>query len=400
MANSLRLGVNIDHVATIRNARGGTFPDPLRAALLALPRCASTSTLRRLPACDADTRAIRRASPRGRASRRDCTAPQNRPGGEILVTCLLAPPGAARVRRADERAAAHRRLRYARCTARARAAGACASREPPLSPLTAGGGCSCTQATWTRLSAPLLARPSWVRRKATSACAEQTGLPLQRCGPRGHRRATNSARECDPPPPPTARAQSPASRSPLRSRSSRASRRRRALPRSPGRAPQAASQLAVWTAPTAGRDPGARQGVVRQEAPPAEEVGEQRLRYGASHAKRASLSQVSNTATLPTGCVPPRQLLRCRPPRRNTHARGGAAARRRAQLSLREAAPQPQRAPPCRVSKRLPSRGHAGASRGGVSHATAAPARAQSHRQERCGRETAGAPRPEPPLRR
>ena len=35
MANSLRLGVNIDHVATIRNARGGTFPDPLRAALLA-----------------------------------------------------------------------------------------------------------------------------------------------------------------------------------------------------------------------------------------------------------------------------------------------------------------------------------------------------------------------------
>src|SRR5579859_5929962 len=31
----LRLGVNIDHVATIRNARGGRHPDPLRAALLA-----------------------------------------------------------------------------------------------------------------------------------------------------------------------------------------------------------------------------------------------------------------------------------------------------------------------------------------------------------------------------
>lgn len=31
----LRLGVNIDHVATIRNARGGEHPDPLRAALLA-----------------------------------------------------------------------------------------------------------------------------------------------------------------------------------------------------------------------------------------------------------------------------------------------------------------------------------------------------------------------------
>lgn len=31
----LRLGVNIDHVATVRNARGGSLPDPLRAAMLA-----------------------------------------------------------------------------------------------------------------------------------------------------------------------------------------------------------------------------------------------------------------------------------------------------------------------------------------------------------------------------
>ena len=31
----LRLGVNIDHVATVRNARGGAYPDPLRAAKLA-----------------------------------------------------------------------------------------------------------------------------------------------------------------------------------------------------------------------------------------------------------------------------------------------------------------------------------------------------------------------------
>ena len=31
----LRLGVNIDHVATVRNARGSQWPDPLRAALLA-----------------------------------------------------------------------------------------------------------------------------------------------------------------------------------------------------------------------------------------------------------------------------------------------------------------------------------------------------------------------------
>lgn len=34
-SNPLRLGVNIDHVATIRNARGGAFPDPVRAAKLA-----------------------------------------------------------------------------------------------------------------------------------------------------------------------------------------------------------------------------------------------------------------------------------------------------------------------------------------------------------------------------
>jgi pyridoxine 5-phosphate synthase len=35
MTGKLRLGVNIDHVATIRNARGGDYPDPVRAALLA-----------------------------------------------------------------------------------------------------------------------------------------------------------------------------------------------------------------------------------------------------------------------------------------------------------------------------------------------------------------------------
>ena len=33
---ALRLGLNIDHVATIRNARGGTHPDPLRAAEIAV----------------------------------------------------------------------------------------------------------------------------------------------------------------------------------------------------------------------------------------------------------------------------------------------------------------------------------------------------------------------------
>ncbi len=35
MTIRLRLGVNIDHVATIRNARGGDHPDPVKAALIA-----------------------------------------------------------------------------------------------------------------------------------------------------------------------------------------------------------------------------------------------------------------------------------------------------------------------------------------------------------------------------
>ncbi len=36
MSGYVRLGVNIDHVATVRNARGGTHPDPVRAAQEAL----------------------------------------------------------------------------------------------------------------------------------------------------------------------------------------------------------------------------------------------------------------------------------------------------------------------------------------------------------------------------
>ncbi len=35
-APHLRLGVNIDHAATVRNARGGAHPDPVRAALVAI----------------------------------------------------------------------------------------------------------------------------------------------------------------------------------------------------------------------------------------------------------------------------------------------------------------------------------------------------------------------------
>jgi len=40
-----RLGVNIDHVATLRNARGGNFPDPVEAACVALAAGADGITL-------------------------------------------------------------------------------------------------------------------------------------------------------------------------------------------------------------------------------------------------------------------------------------------------------------------------------------------------------------------
>lgn len=67
MHRRLRLGVNIDHVATIRNARGGHFPDPLRAALLAVEAGADgiTAHLRedRRHISDADISKIRQAIP-------------------------------------------------------------------------------------------------------------------------------------------------------------------------------------------------------------------------------------------------------------------------------------------------------------------------------------------------
>lgn len=43
--NALRLGVNVDHVATLRNARGGAHPDPLRAALAAITAGADGITI-------------------------------------------------------------------------------------------------------------------------------------------------------------------------------------------------------------------------------------------------------------------------------------------------------------------------------------------------------------------
>ena len=40
-----RLGVNIDHVATIRNARGENYPNPVRAALIAENNGADSITI-------------------------------------------------------------------------------------------------------------------------------------------------------------------------------------------------------------------------------------------------------------------------------------------------------------------------------------------------------------------
>ena len=40
-----RLGVNIDHVATIRNARGEDYPNPLKAALVAEKNGADSITI-------------------------------------------------------------------------------------------------------------------------------------------------------------------------------------------------------------------------------------------------------------------------------------------------------------------------------------------------------------------
>ena len=61
----LRLGVNIDHVATVRNARGGSHPDPVKAALIAIAAGADgiTAHLRedRRHICDADMTGLKAA---------------------------------------------------------------------------------------------------------------------------------------------------------------------------------------------------------------------------------------------------------------------------------------------------------------------------------------------------
>ena len=65
----IRLGVNIDHVATLRQARGTTYPDPIQAALLAEQAGADTITLHlredRRHIQDRDLHILRQTVPQG-----------------------------------------------------------------------------------------------------------------------------------------------------------------------------------------------------------------------------------------------------------------------------------------------------------------------------------------------
>ena len=63
MSERVRLGVNVDHVATVRNARGGPHPDPVRASRLAAAAGADSITMHlredRRHIRDEDVRAFR-----------------------------------------------------------------------------------------------------------------------------------------------------------------------------------------------------------------------------------------------------------------------------------------------------------------------------------------------------
>ena len=56
----LRLGVNIDHVATVRNARGGAYPDPFRSPKSSHARA---SSIKRRISAIAGVRPLKIASP-------------------------------------------------------------------------------------------------------------------------------------------------------------------------------------------------------------------------------------------------------------------------------------------------------------------------------------------------
>ncbi|MEO0399431.1 MAG: pyridoxine 5'-phosphate synthase [Pseudomonadota bacterium] len=95
-ATPLRLGVNIDHVATLRNARGGQHPDPVRAADIALTAGADgiTAHLRedRRHVRDEDMRALKDAIDAPLNFEMAATAEMHRIVGEVRPhACCLVP---------------------------------------------------------------------------------------------------------------------------------------------------------------------------------------------------------------------------------------------------------------------------------------------------------------------
>ena len=95
MSQRLRLGVNIDHVATIRNARGESYPDPARAAEIAMQAGADGITAhlredRRHISDDDIDRLVRLTRSRGRPLNLEMAATD-----EMLAVAVAHQPHAA-----------------------------------------------------------------------------------------------------------------------------------------------------------------------------------------------------------------------------------------------------------------------------------------------------------------
>ena len=135
----LRLGVNIDHVATLRNARGGLHPDPIRAAHLAIEGGADgiTAHLRedRRHISDVDITRLKNEITRPLNLEMAATAEMLEIAGATCPECLLSRAGAARGE--DDGGRSRRACRQGdasavRCPAAGRRASACLSSSNPI----------------------------------------------------------------------------------------------------------------------------------------------------------------------------------------------------------------------------------------------------------------------------
>ena len=113
---ALRLGVNVDHVATVRNARGGAVPDPVRAAVMAIEAGADgiTAHLRedRRHIHDEDMRRLKASI--GKPLNFEMAATES-----MLDIALRHPParllpGAGKAHRTDDRGRPRRGWRFSR----------------------------------------------------------------------------------------------------------------------------------------------------------------------------------------------------------------------------------------------------------------------------------------------